>query len=320
MKFATLMGLAAAEILSETEYSFMNFITEHGRSYATKEEYNFRLAVFAKRVAEHKRWNALPNVTSTQGVNQLTDQTDEEIKRLNGFKPEMQPKSNNTLVAPENVTLAALDWRTKGAVTPVKDQGHCGSCWSFSTTGSMEGAHHKATGKLISLSESNLVDCSWLNHGCHGGNVALAYLYAEKQPLELEADYPYHASSGLFECKYDRAKGVVKVETWAEVGASDVNAFYAALQVGPVSVAVEADKPVFHAYTGGIVTDAAACGTSLDHAVLVVGYGTEAGQAFWIVKNSWTTKWGESGYIRIGVVDGAGVCGIQTMPFQAVTN
>jgi len=217
------MGATSAhELLSQTEYKFMSFITEHNRSYATKAEYDFRLNQFAIRVAEHERWNAIPGQTSTQGVNFLTDRTDDEIKFMNGFKSEMTPetvkKIESTNATFDVAANAPIDWRTKGAVTPVKNQGHCGSCWSFSTTGSMEGAHQILTGKLISLSESNLVDCSWLNHGCNGGNVSLAYSYAESHPLETEADYPYHATSGLFDCKYDKSKGVVKVDSWKAVG------------------------------------------------------------------------------------------------------
>jgi len=322
MKFAAIMGIAAAEeLLSATEFKFMNFITEHGRSYATKAEYSFRLAKFAERVAEHERWNALPGVTSTQGVNFLTDRTDEEIALLNQYKPkDMSIFPKVEAKAFDINANAAIDWRTKGAVTPVKDQGHCGSCWSFSTTGNMEGAHFLATGNLLPLSESNFVDCSWLNHGCNGGNVILAFMYAKDHAIETEADYPYVAKSGLFDCKYNKSKGKVSVETFSQVGTRSVADFYAALQKGPVSVAVEADKPVFHQYTGGIVTDAAACGTSLDHAILAVGYGVESGTAYWIVKNSWTTKWGESGYIRIAAIDGQGVCGIQDQPSQATTN
>jgi len=277
MKFAAVMGIAAAEeLLSATEYKFMNFITEHGRSYATKAEYSFRLAQFAERVAEHERWNALPGVTSTQGVNFLTDRTDEEIALLNQYKPTDTSNEPRVDSGPFNVSAnAAIDWRTKGAVTPVKDQGHCGSCWSFSTTGNMEGAHFLATGNLLPLSESNFVDCSWLNHGCHGGNVILAFMYAKEHSIETEADYPYVAKSGLFDCHYDKSKGKVYTETFGLHGLDSAQGFYDTLVKGPVSVAVEADKPVFHQYTGGIVTDAAACGTSLDHAILAVGYGVE---------------------------------------------
>jgi C1A family cysteine protease len=318
MKFALLAGAAAAHNLTEgvmttEEYEFMGFVSSYGRSYATKAEYNFRLAQFTKRVAEHKRWNAMPGQTSTQGVNHLTDRTDDEIKMLNGFKQMPHEAEDRTKVL-EETNAGPIDWRTKGAVTPVKDQGHCGSCWSFSTTGSMEGAHFIKTGELLSLSESNLVDCSWLNHGCNGGMYTFAYMYAESNPLETEAEYPYVAKSGLFACKYKKAEGKVSVKTYHNVTSRSSAQLKAALQNQPVSVAVQADQPVFHQYTGGVVTSDA-CGTSLDHAILAVGWGTDptAGD-YYIVKNSWTTGWGEQGYIRIGIKDGAGVCGIQEQP------
>lgn len=221
------------------------------------------------------------------------------------------PTKTEKNVVKLDTSLAAdsVDWRTKGAVTPVKNQGQCGSCWSFSTTGSMEGAHFVKTGKLVSLSESNLVDCSWLNHGCNGGSMDLAFRYAESNPLETEADYPYTPKTGIFACKYTKSKGVVKVTTYKDVPANSSAALKAAVTQQPVSVAIEADKPVFHQYTGGIITTG--CGTALDHGVLAVGYGTASGQDYYIVKNSWTTDWGDKGYVRVGIKDGAGVCGIQ---------
>jgi C1A family cysteine protease len=317
VKFAALVGAAAAHnladegLISATEYEFMGFVSSYGRSYATKAEYNFRLAQFSKRVAEHKRWNAVEGQTSSQGVNHLTDRTDDEIKMLNGFK-QMPTVAEKQIK--ENVYLGAgpIDWRAKGGVTPVKNQGQCGSCWSFSTTGAMEGAHFVATGELLSLSESNLVDCSWLNHGCNGGMMDLAFRYAESHALETEAEYPYVAKTGLFACKYDAAKGKVKVTTYHDVTPKSSDAFKAALALSPVSVAIEADQPVFHQYTGGIITSSS-CGTSLDHGVLTVGWGTDATAGdYYIVKNSWTTGWGEKGYVRIGIADGAGICGIQS--------
>jgi len=184
----------------------------------------------------------------------------------------------------------------------------------------MEAAHFKATGELVSLSESNLVDFSWLNIGCSGGNVNMAFKYAESYPLETEANYPYKASSGLFACKYDKSKGKVQVKTWTDVPSGNPEALKAALQLGPVSVALEADQPVFHQYTGGIITSDK-CGTKCDHAVLAVGYGVDktVGE-YYIVKNSWTTGWGESGYVRIAIKENVGVCGIQSSPAQPVTN
>lgn len=211
MKFATLAlaGAASARsfLMTETEYQFAEYVSDEGKSYGTTAEYNFRLAQFSKRVAEHKKWNAMPGQTSFQGINFLTDWTDAEIARLNGQRDEIgEDKLEPTVFEESN--SSPIDWRSKGAVTPVKDQGHCGSCWTFSTTGAMESHHFIQTGKLVSLSESQLVDCDTLSHGCHGGNKHTAMEWTETHPLELEKDYPYVAKDRT--CNYNKAKGVVK--------------------------------------------------------------------------------------------------------------
>jgi C1A family cysteine protease len=244
MKFATAILLASAsayDLMASEEYDFMRFVTEQGRSFGTRAEYEFRLEVFKKNVAFHKEHNATPGVTHTVGVNHLTDRTDNEIKMLLGYKEMPVTEDRQEVILSEENVADAIDWRTKGAVTPVKDQGQCGSCWAFSTTGSLEGAHFVATGNLVSLSESNLVDCSWLNHGCNGGMMDLAFKYAESHPLETEAEYPYVAKSGLFACKYDKSKGVVKATTYTDVKKDSSDQLKAALNTGPVSIAIEAD-------------------------------------------------------------------------------
>lgn len=170
--------------------------------------------MFKDRLAKFEEWNSQPGQTSKMGITPYIDWTEDEFKVLLGYK-EMDTKPDYYPGDFDTENLAdAIDWRTKGAVTPIKDQGQCGSCWSFSTTGSMEGAHFNASGTLVSLSESNLVDCSWLNHGCNGGSMALAMMYAESHPLETEADYPYVPKTGVFACKYDKSKGVVSVKSY----------------------------------------------------------------------------------------------------------
>merc|ERR1712072_352717 len=148
---------------------------------------------------------------------------------------------------------ASVDWRTKGAVTPVKNQGQCGSCWAFSTTGSVEGAMFLSTGKLQSFSEQQLVDCSKNgNMGCNGGLMDYAFKYIETSPLELEADYPYTAKDG--KCSYTKSKGVGMVKGFKDVTSGSSSQLHAAVAKAPVSIAIEADQFVFQGYTGGVIT------------------------------------------------------------------
>ena len=214
---------------------------------------------------------------------------------------------------------SSVDWRRKGAVTSVKNQGACGSCWTFATAGAMESAHFQATGELINLAESQWVDCDTHsgNQGCNGGDVQLAYQYAEKNPIQLLETYPYVAEDG--KCKYNRRLGKVSVTEWHNVKTESVRALKASIAAGPSHVSVRADKPVFHQYTGGIITSDA-CGVEHNHAILAVGYGTENGTPYYIVKNSWGPEWGEKGYVRIGQHEGPGICGVQTNPTKPTTN
>jgi C1A family cysteine protease len=215
---------------------------------------------------------------------------------------------------------AAIDWTAKGAVTPVKDQGQCGSCWSFSTTGALEGAYAIKKGTLASFSEQQLVDCDTLgnggrDHGCNGGLMDNAFNWiAKNNGLCLETEYPYVSGTTMAagtcktSCKLVAGSDILK---HVDVDSTDLG-LMTALAQQPVSVAIEADEREFQLYKSGVLT--AKCGTGLDHGVLVVGYGTEAGVDYYKIKNSWSTSWGENGYIRIGrgpqYNGGQGQCGV----------
>jgi len=233
---------------------------------------------------------------------------------MQGYKPTLKTsddETRSTTVFSEVGVPASVDWRTS-AVTGVKNQGSCGSCWAFSSTGAIEGINKIKTGSLISLSEQQLVDCSksYGNLGCNGGLMDNAFKYAKANKLETEADYPYTGKGAT--CGYVASKGKVSLSGLTDVTANSGSQLQAAVAQQPVSVAIEADKAVFQSYKSGIITSTA-CGTTLDHGVLVVGYGTESGTDYWILKNSWGTTWGEKGYFRIlrSAGSGPGICGLQ---------
>jgi len=218
--------------------------------------------------------------------------------------------SNETLEVEEinAIEAAEVDWRKKGAVNPVQNQGQCGSCWAFSSIAALEGAHFIKSKNLIKLSESQLVDCDKVSDGCNGGLEIYAFNYAEKSAIELEKTYPYVAKTER--CKAKSSKGVVNAVSHKAVKAKSVTALKSAIQSGPTCVSVDAANNYFQGYTGGIL-NSTKCGHNLDHAVTAVGYGTEKGQEYAIVRNSWTASWGEEGYIRMSLdVTGDGVCGL----------
>jgi len=258
------------------------------------------------------------------GHNEYSDMTGTEFaQRFTMQMPPSMVRVNNdtvdwTLADPKVFSQApdSIDWVDKGAVTGVKNQEHCGSCWAFSTTGSLEGAFAIGGYPLTSFSEQQLVSCDTaVDNGCHGGLMDNAFRYVEAHGLCTEESYPYTSGTGdvapCKKCKVVDSKTGVKITGFTDVPSMDEDALKAAAANGPVSVAVEADKSVFQLYKEGVM-DSPLCGTKLDHGVLVVGYGTEGGKDYWKVKNSWGPSWGDSGYILLG--RGTNVCGVSAQP------
>ncbi|KAF7806001.1 vignain [Senna tora] len=206
---------------------------------------------------------------------------------------------------------ASIDWRKKGAVTPVKNQGQCGSCWAFSTVAAVEGINKIKTGKLVSLSEQELVDCDTggQNAGCNGGLMEYAFEFIKQNGgLTTEDNYPYTAEAG--ECQQQNEMAVT-IDGHGNVPANSEEALRKAVANQPVSVAIDAGSHDFQFYSEGVFTGE--CSTELNHGVAAVGYGTTTdGTKYWIVKNSWGAEWGESGFVRIerGISEEGGRCGI----------
>lgn len=304
-----------------------------GKSYDNVEEEFKRFGVFIESMQKVAKLNSDGFETARFRLNQFSDLTPEEFKAFvhgengacySGSSKERTPilnKLQSKLVG-DNVEAnpTSVDWTTKGVVTPVKNQGNCGSCWSFSATGATECRYAIATGKLTSLSEQQLVDCTrglpYGNLGCSGGQMDAAFKYIEaNKGLCTEAAYPYTAKNG--DCKSSSCGTFYDpIKSYTDVTPRNEGALETAAAAGCVSVAIEADQTAFQYYSSGVLTGN--CGTNLDHGVLVVGYGTQSGQEYWKVKNSWGTTWGEQGYVLIckncNKNGNQGECGINDDP------
>jgi KDEL-tailed cysteine endopeptidase len=252
------------------------------------------------------------------GLNKFADLSNEEFKAIYmGTKMDLRGdrdvQSGSFMYQNSEPLPASIDWRQKGAVAPVKNQGHCGSCWAFSTVASVEGINYITTGNLVSLSEQQLVDCSTENSGCNGGLMDTAFQYIiNNGGIVTEDNYPYTAEAT--ECsstKINSQTTRVVIDGFEDVPANNEQALKEAVAHQPVSVAIEASGQDFQFYSTGVFTGK--CGTALDHGVVAVGYGTSPeGINYWIVRNSWGPKWGEEGYIRMqqGIEAAEGKCGI----------
>jgi len=287
----------------------------YGKTYGTSTDEDFRKSVFETNFAIVNMHNSMYGKSYTMSLNFFADLPAEEFaSQYLGLVPKYHPyRSKISQILEEQSSPSSVDWRGK-AVSEVKNQGNCGSCWAFSATGAVEGAYFLKTGTLPNLSEQQLVDCAnekngWGNSGCHGGLMDHAFEYVEQNGLMSQSSYPYTAKEGAT-CKFDSNNVVTKVSNFTDVKEDSPSQLKAALAQQPVSVAINA-LPI-QLYHKGVFSNWKGCPANLNHGVLAVGYGTEqGGKDYWIVKNSWGKGFGENGYFRMERKEtGEGICGI----------
>jgi len=303
--FVALFGLAALSQAAPSPGVWDLFKTVHGKSYSSEAEEALRMNIFFERVAEIEQHNArfeAGEETFTMVINRFSDMLASELSsKMNGVISPAKIEATFTKLGSEAAAALpdTVDWRSEGIVTPIKDQTGCGCCWAFSTVASFEGQHAKKTGKLVSLSEQQLVDCSTDDSGCGGGWMANAFLYLIKAGgSETEADYPYYAENRACEFNISKVAATLTGHVLVTPQGDEDLLKQAVATIGPMSVAVDA-LPSWFSYGGGIYYEAKCSSTTMTHGVTVVGYGSENGTDYWLVKNSWGAGWGEEGYIRM---------------------
>lgn len=295
------------------ELSFSDYNIKYNKYYKDSDEYNLRQKIFKQNLEKIKKHNSNPNSTWKAAVNHLTDRTSEEINMMKGknkdvslpplLKGFLQIRNIDTTIKkfPKNV-----DWRRKNVIPKIRDQGSCGSCWSFSAVATIESHLAIQTGQKLDLSEQQLVSCvenprnCGGKGGCNGATEELGFDYITKYGLSLEEHYPYIAKDS--QCNKDlENSGVVMAESFVKLPENDYNSLMDALmKYGPVAVSVDASD--FEIYDSGIYDGLGGeCGSSVNHAVVAVGFGTDTktGTDYWIIRNSWGTNWGEKGYMRL---------------------
>jgi cathepsin L len=303
----------------EAENTFQAWRVQHHKFYTNSVEYQKRFMIFSQNVKRIEEFNSEKH-SYTVGLNYFSDMDNAEFRSL--YTMTKTPARPTQVFSQHIVSGVAaqdsVDWRTQGAVNPVKDQGQCGSCWAFGGTAAMEGAWQMSGNTLASFSEQQNLDCSWSygNEGCNGGwqNVAIQYVI-DNGGVDSEASYPYTATSSKT-CKYDVANKAGAILTVEQVTAGDEDALKDAASQHVIAIAIDASNWSFQAYTGGVYDEPNCSSEDLDHAVAIVGYGNLNGADYWIVRNSWAATWGMQGYILMSR-NKENQCGVATMAFYA---
>ena len=324
MRTVVLLLVACIALASAAEFAqqFEDFKTKFGRQYASAAEEAKRFRVFVQNMKKAAELQAL-NPLAEYGVNKFADVSAEEFQsHLNAgafFERAMKESKNEKLEFSEaevRARVSEIDWRTKGAVTGVKDQGHCGSCWAFSATGSIEGQWMLAGHPLTSVSEQLLVSCDHIDHGCSGGLMDHAFQWIIEQnkgEICTEASYPYASAGGVAPACQNTGKTFgAAISSWQDLAHDEAQLATFVGSRGPLAIGVDATS--FQTYKGGIVTNCVS--SRLNHGVLIVGYDESFSTPYWVIKNSWGTGWGESGYIR--VKKGSNQCMITSYPTTAI--
>ncbi|XP_029437296.1 cathepsin S-like [Rhinatrema bivittatum] len=305
-----LLGGAAAEVHPDgtLDVHWKLWMRAHQKDYSSQADRLRRRLIWEKNlklIAIHNLEHSLGLHSYELGMNQFGDMTSEEvIASMTGYKASSRLEFNETGIAQPSSVLqlpVSFDWRVKGCVTDVKNQGSCGSCWAFSAVGALEGQLKLKTGKLVPLSAQNLVDCSKScgNYGCSGGLMTRAFRYiADNKGIDSESSYPYKMKDGP--CHYNPAARAAGCSGYRKLPHGNEKALQEAVAtIGPISVAIDASRPKFFFYRRGVYYDPLCNSSHVNHGVLAVGYGVDQDKEYWLIKNSWGTSFGEKGYVRM---------------------
>lgn len=311
----TVQGTVETDLIKE---EWETWKLAYGKKYNMDEDFRMKVWIENKAKVEEHNQKAIKGEKSYQlSMNEWSDLLHHEfVAQMRGYNdqsPRSEELHGGSYLPPAHLDYLpeSVDWRKHGAVTAIRNQGRCGSCWSFSAAGALEAMHHRKTGVLTTLSEQNLIDCSseFGNKGCNGGTMKGAFQYIKANGgIDTDKSYPYEARVGT--CRYNPQYRGATDEGFMAIKAGDEYALKTAVATqGPCSVAIDDSHESFKQYSHGIYREEECSQDRLNHGVLVIGYGVEDGSAYWLVKNSWGISWGMEGYFKLAR-DENNMCGV----------